>query len=66
MLTQTTTSVANTLPAGGAIAIGLTYSILNSWGFTGTNVALYVGRDRHLEHLHEARRSRSSRSCCSR
>jgi uncharacterized protein (TIRG00374 family) len=43
VLTQTTTSVANTLPAGGAIAIGLTYSILDSWGFTATNVALYVG-----------------------
>jgi uncharacterized membrane protein YbhN (UPF0104 family) len=43
VLTQTTTSVANTLPAGGAIAIGLTYSILDSWGFTPTNVALYVG-----------------------
>jgi hypothetical protein len=25
VLTQTTTSVANTLPAGGAIAVGLTY-----------------------------------------
>ena len=43
VLTQTTTSVANTLPAGGAIAIGLTYTILDSWGFTATNVALYVG-----------------------
>lgn len=43
VLTQTTTTVANTLPAGGAIAIGLTYSILDSWGFTGTSVALYVG-----------------------
>ncbi len=43
VLTQTTTSVANTLPGGGAIAVGLTYSILHSWGFTGTNVALYVG-----------------------
>ena len=43
VLTQTTTSVANTLPAGGAISIGLTYSILDSWGFTGTSVALYVG-----------------------
>jgi uncharacterized membrane protein YbhN (UPF0104 family) len=43
VLTQTTTSVANTLPAGGAIAVGLTYSILDSWGFTATNVALYVG-----------------------
>jgi uncharacterized protein (TIRG00374 family) len=43
VLTQTTTSIANTLPAGGAIAIGLTYSILDSWGFGGTTVALYVG-----------------------
>jgi uncharacterized membrane protein YbhN (UPF0104 family) len=43
VLTQTTTSVANTLPGGGAIAVGLTYEILHSWGFTGTNVALYVG-----------------------
>ena len=43
VLTQTTTSVANTLPGGGAIAVGLTYTILKSWGFTGTEVALYVG-----------------------
>jgi hypothetical protein len=28
-VTHTTTSVANTLPGGGAIAIGLTYSILH-------------------------------------
>ena len=43
VVTQTTTSIANTLPGGGAIAIGLTYTILRSWGFTGTDVALYVG-----------------------
>jgi uncharacterized protein (TIRG00374 family) len=43
VLTQTTTSVANTLPGGGAIAVGLTYTILKSWGFTGSDVALYVG-----------------------
>jgi uncharacterized protein (TIRG00374 family) len=41
--TQTATSVANTLPGGGAIAVGLTYSILRSWGFSGTDIALYVG-----------------------
>ena len=34
VVTQTGTSVANTLPAGGAIAIGVTYAILESWGFT--------------------------------
>jgi putative heme transporter len=43
VLTQTTTSVANTLPAGGAVAVGLTYSMLRSWGFDGSAVALYVG-----------------------
>jgi putative heme transporter len=43
VLTQTTTTVANTLPLGGAIAVGLTYSILDSWGFSGTSIALYVG-----------------------
>jgi uncharacterized membrane protein YbhN (UPF0104 family) len=43
VLTQTTTSVANTLPAGGAIALGLTYAILDSWGFTGNTIALYIG-----------------------
>jgi uncharacterized protein (TIRG00374 family) len=43
VLTQTTTSVANTIPAGGAVAVGLTYSILRSWGFGAHAVALYVG-----------------------
>jgi uncharacterized protein (TIRG00374 family) len=43
VLTQTTTSVANTIPAGGAIAIGLTFQILRSWGFTNTSITLYVG-----------------------
>lgn len=43
VVTQTTTSVANTLPAGGVVAIGLTYTILHSWGFGAQSVALYVG-----------------------
>jgi uncharacterized protein (TIRG00374 family) len=43
VLTQTTTSVANTLPAGGAVAVGLTYTMLRSWGFPGQAIALYVG-----------------------
>ena len=34
LLTQTGTSVANTLPAGGAIAVGVTFAMLGSWGFT--------------------------------
>ncbi|HET7236192.1 MAG TPA: lysylphosphatidylglycerol synthase transmembrane domain-containing protein [Actinomycetota bacterium] len=43
VVTQTTTSVANTLPAGGAIAVGLTFSILRSWGFTAQSITLYIG-----------------------
>jgi putative heme transporter len=43
VVTQTTTSVANTLPAGGAIAVGVTYAILGSWGFTAGEATLYVG-----------------------
>ncbi|HEU4464628.1 MAG TPA: YbhN family protein [Gemmatimonadota bacterium] len=43
VVTQTTTSVANTLPAGGAIAVGLTYTILRSWGFTVQAITLYIG-----------------------
>ncbi|MEX2204533.1 MAG: lysylphosphatidylglycerol synthase transmembrane domain-containing protein [Actinomycetota bacterium] len=43
VLTTTTTSVANLLPAGGAVAVGLTYTILRSWGFDNHAIALYVG-----------------------
>ncbi|HEU4526553.1 MAG TPA: YbhN family protein [Actinomycetota bacterium] len=42
VVTQTTTSVANTIPAGGAIAVGLTYQILGSWGFSASRISLYV------------------------
>lgn len=43
VVTQTTTSVANTLPAGGAIAVGLTFQILHSWGFGAQEITLYIG-----------------------
>lgn len=43
VVTQTGTAVANTVPAGGAVAVGMTYAILNSWGFTGAETALFVG-----------------------
>jgi hypothetical protein len=50
------TAVANSVLAGGAIAVGLTYTMLSSWGF-------FVGflevsdhalgcRHRHVERLH--------------
>jgi putative heme transporter len=42
VITQTTTTVANTLPAGGAVAVGLTYEMLHSWGFTTNAATLYV------------------------
>ena len=43
VLTQTSTSVANTLPAGGAVAIGVTAAMLDSWGFTPGEITLFVG-----------------------
>ena len=42
VITQTTTSVANTLPVGGAVAVGLTYEMLYSWGFNRVTSTLYV------------------------
>jgi uncharacterized membrane protein YbhN (UPF0104 family) len=41
--TQTSTTVANTLPAGGALAIGVTAAQLASWGFTPGEITLFVG-----------------------
>jgi uncharacterized protein (TIRG00374 family) len=34
MMTQATTAVANTVPGGSAIGIGMTYSMLGSWGYS--------------------------------
>jgi uncharacterized membrane protein YbhN (UPF0104 family) len=34
VLTESSTAVANTLPGGSAIAVGLTYAMLGSWGFS--------------------------------
>jgi putative heme transporter len=42
VLTETTTAVSNALPAGGAIGVGLTYSILGSWGFSNSRATLAV------------------------
>jgi uncharacterized protein (TIRG00374 family) len=36
---QSSTAVAMTLPAGGAIAIGVSYAMYTSWGFTAAQVA---------------------------
>lgn len=37
---QASTAVANTLPGGAAIAIGVTYAMYQSWGFTRAQFAL--------------------------
>jgi putative heme transporter len=42
VLTESTTAVSNTLPAGGAIGVGLTYQILGSWGFSSSRATLAV------------------------
>jgi uncharacterized protein (TIRG00374 family) len=42
--TQSSTAVANTLPGGSAISVGLTYAMLGSWGFSKsrTTVSLVI------------------------
>jgi uncharacterized membrane protein YbhN (UPF0104 family) len=39
---QTTTSVADTIPGGGYLAVGLGYAMYRSWGFSGSAIALSV------------------------
>jgi putative heme transporter len=37
---QSSTSIANTLPGGGWIATGVSYSMYRSWGFTNSEIGL--------------------------
>ena len=37
---QASTSIANTLPGGGAIAVGVSYAMFRSWGFSNADIAL--------------------------
>lgn len=39
---QTSTSVANTLPGGGAIAIAVAYAMFRSWGFPDSVIVLFT------------------------
>jgi putative heme transporter len=39
---QTATTVANTVPAGGYVAVAVSYDIYRTWGFTGTDVGVSV------------------------
>ena len=40
VMTESTTAVSNAVPAGGAVGIGLTYSMLSSWGFSKSRSTL--------------------------
>jgi putative heme transporter len=44
VMTQATTAVTNTVPAGSAIGVGMTYAMLSSWGFSRgrTTIAVLV------------------------
>jgi uncharacterized protein (TIRG00374 family) len=39
---QTSTTIANILPGGGVVAVGLAYTMFHSWGFTGSEIALLI------------------------
>jgi len=40
--TQTTTTIANTVPGGGAVAVGMSFAIFRSWGYSDGDVARYT------------------------
>jgi putative heme transporter len=42
VMTQATTAVANTVPAGSAIGIGMTYGMLGSWGYSRSRATTAV------------------------
>ena len=43
VLIQTNSAVASVLPAGGAFAVGITYEMLGSWGFSNVSVTELIG-----------------------
>ena len=42
VLTESTTALANTVPGGSALGMGLTYAMLGSWGFSRSRSTLAV------------------------
>ena len=42
VVSTATNSVASTVPGGGAIAIGMTYTMLGSWGFSRSRITISV------------------------
>lgn len=43
VLIQTNSAMASVLPAGGAFAVGITYEMLGSWGFSSASVTELIG-----------------------
>jgi putative heme transporter len=43
VLIQTNGAVASVLPAGGAFAVGITYEMLGSWGFSNVSITELIG-----------------------
>ena len=41
-MTQSATAVANTVPGGSAIGIGMSYSMLGSWGYSRSKTTVAV------------------------
>jgi putative heme transporter len=39
---QSSTTIANILPGGGVIGLGVAYTMFHSWGFTGSEIALLI------------------------
>jgi putative heme transporter len=42
VMTQSTTAVANTLPGGAALGVGMTYAMLGSWGYSRSRTTTAV------------------------
>jgi putative heme transporter len=40
--TQTTTTIANTVPGGGAAAVGMTFAMFRSWGYSDGDAARFT------------------------
>lgn len=39
---QSSTTIANIVPGGGVVAVGVAYGMFRSWGFTGSEIALLM------------------------
>src|SRR6266496_5455684 len=55
VMTQSTTAVANTVPGGSAIGIGMTYAMLGSWGYSRSRATTAVRSEEHTSELQSRR-----------